>query len=101
MVNEEVKAKRKELNRSKKMFKRRGTPNNLEKLKELEESFFVECDEAKSRWIDETCKKIEMHTRPKDRWRELKKLTSYNREQADGLPLLDEGKPVFSTEEKC
>ena len=100
-MNEEVKAKRTELNRSKKMFKRRGTPNNLEKLKELEESFFVECDEAKSRWIDETCKKIEMHTRPKDRWREFKKLTSYNREQADVLPLLDEGKPVFSTEEKC
>ena len=42
-----------------------------------------------------------MHTRPKDRWREFKKLTSYNREQADVLPLLDEGKPVFSTEKKC
>ena len=38
-----------------------------------------------------------MHTRPKDRWREFKK---YNREQDEVLPLLDEGKPVFSTEEK-
>ena len=40
-MNEEVKTKRTELNRSKKMFKRRGTPNNLEKLKELEESYLL------------------------------------------------------------
>ena len=42
-----------------------------------------------------------MHTRPKDRWRVFKKLTSYNREQAEVLPLLDESKPVLSTGEKC
>ena len=40
-MNEEVKAKRTELSRSKKMFKPKGTPNNLEKPKELEESFLL------------------------------------------------------------
>ena len=44
-----------------------------------------------------------MHTRPKDRWREFKKLTSYNKEHVheDVLPLLDDGKPVFGSAEKC
>ena len=100
-MNEEVKEKRTELNRAKKMFRRRNTSNNLAQLKEKEDAYFSECDKAKNSWIDETCEKIEMHTDPKESWREFMKLTSYNREQEDILPLLDDGRPVFGVEEKC
>ena len=100
-INDEVKEKKTELNRVKKVFKKRSTPSNLNRMREVETEYEEECEKAKDNWINDTCSRMEVITDPKEKWRQFKSLTSYRDEDVGGvLPLLNEDRPVFDANEK-
>ena len=83
------------------MFRKRSNPNNLEQLKKVETEYYQECDRAKECWINDTCSKIESIRDPKEKWREFKKLMSYqDGEVGSILPLLKNDEPIFEVNEK-
>ncbi|MEW8548699.1 MAG: reverse transcriptase family protein, partial [Candidatus Thiodiazotropha sp.] len=102
-TNEEVKTTKHDLNKAKKKFRRRQTPNNLNSLRENEEKYEKACEKAKSEWTDNICIKINECRNPKEIWQNFRALTSYQDEEAGGvLPLIDlDKKIVFDPVEKC
>ena len=102
-MDDNVKKKKNDLNVAKKHFKRRQTPQLLQELKTKEEEYTTSCTEAKSIWVEDTCRSIDSCSNPKEKWRAFHKLTTY--EETDGgivLPMLDENKtPIFDRTEKC
>lgn len=101
-MNDEVKMAKAVLNKSKKIFKQRRTPLNLQKIKECEEKYDQVVDKAKDEWVSSLCKKIDRSSNPKEKWRSFKQLTSYQIEDSsDILPLVDSnGLVVFENKDK-
>ncbi|XP_053372804.1 uncharacterized protein LOC128546371 [Mercenaria mercenaria] len=95
-TNEDVKTAKRDLNSAKRHFRRRKTPNLLLDLQEKEQIYKEVCEDAKSKWIDETCTQIDRHTDPGQKWQTFHKLTSYEESDVDiMLPLIDKGNPAF------
>ena len=101
--NNKVTEAKNELNKAKKSFRRRSTPDNFEILKNTEDAFDRAAEEAKVAWTQVLCSKILFASSGKEMWESLNKLTTYQEYNSGGvLPLKDEeGKAVFDREEKC
>ena len=86
-----------ELNTAKKSYKRRSTPQNLLKLREIEIKYEETTEQQKEVWIDSLCNKLSRTKSQKELWDSFKSLTSY--QDLDGgnvLPLYDQdNNPIF------
>jgi exonuclease III len=90
------------LNATKKNFKRRSTDQNYQKLLQAKSKCEKAEDEAKEKWVDSVCVKLNSSKNPKDLWDCFRQLTSYQeRDGCDVLPLVNEkGEPEFEKEVK-
>ncbi|MEW8548387.1 MAG: reverse transcriptase domain-containing protein [Candidatus Thiodiazotropha sp.] len=101
--DDEVKVVKNELNKAKKSFRRRRTPNNFEDLKVCEARFEEVKEAAKISWTKQLCDTIAFAGSAKEMWESFNTLTTYQDFSRGGvLPLIDKNnRPVFQREEKC
>ena len=101
--NDAVGEAKTDMNKAKKGFRRRRTPNNFDKLKSCENAFENAKKNAKVEWTQILCEKITYANSSKELWESFNTLTTYQDCNRGGvLPLLDENdNAVFGREEKC
>ena len=101
--NDRVVHSKNELNKAKKGFRKRQTPENFGVLKRKEEVFNKATEEAKVTWTQTLCDKTTFASSRKEMWESFNRLTTYQDYNTGGvLPLMDgTGKTVFDRVEKC